>query len=143
MVALGVLGFLALVVGITMLIVNAIRKKRLQTWGIVAGAGLVVLVVGVSLSPGTPTPTQPDTSGATAATTYTLSVTISASGTGSVSPSSGKYESGVEVALTASPVADYTFDYWSGSASGTVPLLPLPWIRIRASLPTLGLHQLR
>jgi uncharacterized repeat protein (TIGR02543 family) len=51
--------------------------------------------------------------------THTLTINISPLGTGSVSPSSGEYESGVQVTLTASPASGYTFDYWSGSASGT------------------------
>lgn len=119
--ALSVLGFLALVVGIIMLIVNAIRRKGLRTWGVVAAAGLAALVVGASLSPATRAPTQPDTSGPTARTTYKLSVTVSPAGAGSVSPSSSRYESGVQVTITGSPAADYTFDYWGGSASGTTP----------------------
>ena len=113
------LGFLALVIGIIMVIVSAIRKKGLRTWGIVAGAGLVVLIVGGSLAPATPTATQPEASGATDATTYRLNVTVSPSGSGSVSPPGGEYESGVQVTLTASPGGDYSFDYWSGSVSGT------------------------
>jgi len=56
MVALGVIGFLALFAGIVMLIISAIRKKRLQIWGIVAGLGLVAFIVGVSLSPSAPGP---------------------------------------------------------------------------------------
>lgn len=113
------LGFLALVIGIIMVIVSAIRKKGLRTWGIVAGVGLVVLIVGGSLAPATPTATQPEASGATDATTYRLNVTVSPSGSGSVSPPGGEYESGVQVTLTASPGGDYSFDYWSGSVSGT------------------------
>jgi len=53
--------------------------------------------------------------------THTLSVSVTPSGAGSVSPSGGEYESGVQVTLTASPASGYTFDYWSGSASGTIP----------------------
>jgi uncharacterized repeat protein (TIGR02543 family) len=51
--------------------------------------------------------------------TYTLTTNIIPSGAGSVSPSGGVYESGVQVTLTASPASGYTFDHWSGSASGT------------------------
>jgi uncharacterized repeat protein (TIGR02543 family) len=54
----------------------------------------------------------------TIAQTYTLTTSISPSGAGSVSPSGGEYESGVQVALTASPASGYTFDHWSGNASG-------------------------
>ena len=53
--------------------------------------------------------------------THTLSVSVTPSGAGSVSPSGGEYESGVQVTLTASPASGYTFDYWSGSVSGTIP----------------------
>jgi uncharacterized repeat protein (TIGR02543 family) len=51
--------------------------------------------------------------------THTLNVSVSPSGAGSVSPSGGEYKSGVQVTLTASPASGYTFDYWSGGASGT------------------------
>jgi hypothetical protein len=51
--------------------------------------------------------------------TYTLTTYISPSGAGSVSPSSGEYGAGVRVTLTANPASGYTFDHWSGSASGT------------------------
>lgn len=50
--------------------------------------------------------------------TYSLSTDVSPSGAGSVSPSNGTYEPGVQVILTASPASGYTFDHWSGSASG-------------------------
>jgi len=50
---------------------------------------------------------------------YTLTVNISPSGAGSVSPAGGEYESGVQVTLTANPASGYSFDYWSGGASGT------------------------
>ena len=54
----------------------------------------------------------------TIAQTYTLTTSISPSGAGSVSPPGGEYESGVQVTLTASPASGYTFDHWSGNASG-------------------------
>ncbi len=57
----------------------------------------------------TPTPTP----------TYTLNVSVSPSGAGSVSPPGGKYESGLQVTLTATPASGYTFDYWDGAASGS------------------------
>jgi uncharacterized repeat protein (TIGR02543 family) len=50
---------------------------------------------------------------------YTLTVSIDPSAAGSVSPSSGQYESGEQVTLSASPASGYTFDHWSGGASGT------------------------
>ena len=49
---------------------------------------------------------------------YTLRVSISPSGAGSVSPSSGEYEAGTEITLEARPASGYTFDRWSGDASG-------------------------
>ena len=52
---------------------------------------------------------------------YTLSVSVSPSGAGWVSPSSGEYESGAQVTLTATAASGYTFDHWSGGASGTSP----------------------
>jgi hypothetical protein len=67
----------------------------------------------------TPTPTLPPTE----PTTYVLSTTVSPSEAGSISPSSGEYESGVEVKLTASPASGYSFDYWSGDASGTQSII--------------------
>ena len=51
MIVLGILGFLAIVVGIVILIVSAIRKRQLRTGAIVAGIGLLAFVVGMSLSP--------------------------------------------------------------------------------------------
>ena len=57
----------------------------------------------------TPTPTP----------TYTLSVSVSPSEAGSVSPPSGKYESGLQVTLSATSASGYTFDYWDGAASGS------------------------
>jgi len=81
-------------------------KKKLA--GIIVGCIIVVIVVVViiTLQP-PPTPA------------YILSVSVSPLGAGSVSPSGGEYESGVQVALTASPASGYTFDHWGGDASGT------------------------
>jgi hypothetical protein len=55
--------------------------------------------------------------------THTLTTNISPSGAGSVSPPSGQYEPGVQLTLRASPAIDYTFDHWSGDASGTEPTI--------------------
>ena len=54
-------------------------------------------------------------------TTHTLSTSVSPSGSGSVNPSSGNYEAGSTVTVTAHPASGYEFDYWSGDASGTSP----------------------
>ena len=51
--------------------------------------------------------------------TYTLTVSVSPSGSGTVSPSSGEYESGEQVTMTASPASGYEFDHWGGAASGS------------------------
>jgi uncharacterized repeat protein (TIGR01451 family)/uncharacterized repeat protein (TIGR02543 family) len=51
--------------------------------------------------------------------TYNLTIDITPSGAGSVSRSGGEYASGVQVILTANPASGYTFDRWSGDASGT------------------------
>ena len=51
--------------------------------------------------------------------TYTLNVTTDPIEGGSISPSSGTYDSGESVTLTATAFSDYQFDHWSGDASGT------------------------
>jgi hypothetical protein len=56
---------------------------------------------------------------------YTLTTYISPSGAGSVSPSGGEYAAGVQVTLTASAAGGYTFDHWSGSASGTTSTITI------------------
>jgi len=53
--------------------------------------------------------------------TYALVINVSPSTGGSVSPSGGEYKSGSRVTLTANPATGYTFDQWSGDASGTSP----------------------
>ena len=55
----------------------------------------------------------------------TLTTNINPPGAGSVSPPGGEYESGVQVTLTASPASGYTFDHWSGSASGTTSTITI------------------
>lgn len=73
MVALVVIGFLALIAGIIMLIVNAVRKKGLRTRGIVAAVGLVVFIISASVSqpPSTLAPTPTATQTQTPVTTPT------------------------------------------------------------------------
>ena len=56
--------------------------------------------------------------GPASAETYKLTTVVDPIGAGSVSPSGGQYESGAQVTLTASPASGYTFDHWTGSASG-------------------------
>lgn len=52
---------------------------------------------------------------------YTLSTSVDPSGTGSVTldPCSITYPEGTQVTLTAHPSSGYTFDHWSGDASGS------------------------
>jgi hypothetical protein len=52
---------------------------------------------------------------------YTLTVVVSpsAGGTVTLAPSGGVYDDGTIVTLTAMPSAGYTFDYWTGSLSGS------------------------
>jgi uncharacterized repeat protein (TIGR02543 family) len=56
---------------------------------------------------------------------YMLSVNINPLQAGSVSPEDGRYRSGEQVLLTASPASGYTFDHWGGSASGTSPTVSI------------------
>ncbi|HTY81273.1 MAG TPA: hypothetical protein VMB24_00660 [Dehalococcoidales bacterium] len=50
---------------------------------------------------------------------YALSVSVVPAGSGTVSPPGGKYDSGLQVSLTATPTAGYEFDYWEGSLAGS------------------------
>jgi uncharacterized repeat protein (TIGR02543 family) len=54
---------------------------------------------------------------------YTLSVSSSSGGTWTVSPSGSSFDSGTVVTLTASATTGYTFQNWSGSATGTTPTI--------------------
>jgi len=49
--ALIIIGFLALAVGVIVLIVNAVRKRSVKLWGIVAAAGLALLIMGSIITP--------------------------------------------------------------------------------------------
>ena len=51
--------------------------------------------------------------------TFALNITTNPSRSGSVSPSSGTYDSGTQITLSAIPVSDYEFNSWAGDASGT------------------------
>ena len=52
-------------------------------------------------------------------TQYALSTSLSPSGGGTISPTSGTYDDGTEVTLTATPASGYAFDHWGGDAVGT------------------------
>ena len=83
--------------------------------GIIVGCIIAIIgVVGIAMSGEPTTSPEPESTPA-----YTLSVIVSPSGAGWVSPSSGEYESGEKVTLTASAASGYTFNYWSGDTSGT------------------------
>jgi uncharacterized repeat protein (TIGR02543 family) len=88
--------------------VKRMSKKKLA--GIIVGC-----IIGIIIIAAIATPTH----------IYTLSVSASPSGAGSISPSGGKYKSGVEVTLTTSPASGYTFDHWSGDASGTTSTITI------------------
>jgi hypothetical protein len=51
--------------------------------------------------------------------TYTLETQVDASGGGTVDPTSGTFEAGTQVTVTATPTSGYRFDHWGGSATGT------------------------
>jgi uncharacterized repeat protein (TIGR02543 family) len=48
------------------------------------------------------------------------SISVDPVGGGSTSPSSGTYDAGSTVKLTATPASGYLFDHWEGDASGNV-----------------------
>jgi len=56
---------------------------------------------------------------------YSLSSSCSPVGAGQVTPSNGKYDKQLQVAITASPALGYRFDHWEGSGSGDSPTLHL------------------
>ena len=57
--ALGIMGILAILIAGVMLVVSAIRKKRLRIWGIIAGVGLVLFITGIALPSPITTPPPP------------------------------------------------------------------------------------
>lgn len=50
---------------------------------------------------------------------YALSTSISPLWSGSVSPSSGTYDAGTRVNVTANPASGWKFDHWGGDLTGT------------------------
>jgi competence protein ComEC len=83
--------------------------SKKKSAAIIAVCVIGVIAVIIVTNPRQPTPT---------AQTYVLTTHVTPSGAGSVSPTSGQYESGAPITLTATPGAGYTFDYWDG-ASGS------------------------
>ena len=53
-----------------------------------------------------------------APSSFKLTATCSPEAAGTINPSSGTYDKGVAVEVTASPATGYRFDHWEGSASG-------------------------
>jgi len=84
---------------------NGKSKKKIAGIIVTCVIAIIVIIVLFSIKPW--------------ARTYTLSVSVNPSQSGFVLPSGGEYESGAQVTLTANPASGYTFDHWSGSASGT------------------------
>ena len=85
--------------------------------------GLIVMLLGVgctqvSTETVTPTP-EPMTQ------YYSLNVSISPSEAGSVSPAEGYFASGTELTLSVTPASGYTFDHWSGHASGSSTIISI------------------
>jgi len=56
--ALIIIGFLALAVGVIVLIVNAVRKRPVKLWGIVAAVGLALLIIGSVIIPSPHSPAE-------------------------------------------------------------------------------------
>lgn len=77
--------------------------------------GGIILAFGIAPQ-GTPSPTGAPP---VEESTITLSASVSPSGGGSVTPSSGQYQQGDRISVSASPSTGYKFSYWSGDASGT------------------------
>ncbi len=50
---------------------------------------------------------------------YKLTTDVTPALSGSVSPSSGTFDEGTEISLTATPASEYVFKNWSSGASGT------------------------
>jgi hypothetical protein len=78
-------------------------------------AGIIVVIVVVGGGAAAYVLTRPSE----APETYTLTTSVGPSGSGSVSPSSGTYDVGTSVPLTATPASGYSFSHWGGDASGT------------------------
>lgn len=51
--------------------------------------------------------------------TYTLTTQVTPTGAGTVNPSSGTYDEGESVTISATPSANYNFKQWTGTGSGT------------------------
>lgn len=56
---------------------------------------------------------------------YTLSTSVIPPESGSISPSSGTFDAGIQVTLTATPASGYQFASWSGDAAGIAPAVTI------------------
>lgn len=95
--------------------------------GLVISLGIVLglHLAGVFEAPLPTRPPAPAPARAPAPVRYTLMTSVSPSGGGAISPSSGTYDSGTVVTLTATPSPGYQFDHWSGDVSGTSATLAI------------------
>lgn len=93
---------------------NGVNSIRLEATGSSGLANIdYIRVTGLNVSAVSCTATNPPVS----PTTYQLTTTIN--GQGTVSPSSGTFNAGTSVVLTATPAAGWQFTGWSGGYSGT------------------------
>ncbi|MGD0352357.1 MAG: zinc ribbon domain-containing protein [Dehalococcoidia bacterium] len=106
------------------------QRKKKSPW-LIVGLGvmtLVLLIGGIACavgmtSQGTAPSTPPSTAqpsppaGTLPPATFALSTSVNPSGAGSVSPSSGQYQQGEQISVTASPSSGYTFSHWSGAST--------------------------
>lgn len=51
--------------------------------------------------------------------TYSLTTQVTPEGSGTVSPSSGTFDEGASITISATPSANYIFKQWTGTGSGT------------------------
>ena len=57
--------------------------------------------------------------------TYSVQTQVDPSGGGTVDPSSGTFEAGTHINITATPASGYRFDHWGGSTTSTTNPLSL------------------
>ena len=110
---------------------------------IVGGVIFAFNMISQDTAPSTPPSTaQTPPSSKAPPATFPPSTSVNPSGAGSISPSSGKYEEGTRVTLTATPSSTYEhgdwrdslgltrtkhplFDHWSGAASSSSPTITI------------------
>jgi uncharacterized repeat protein (TIGR02543 family) len=95
---------------------EGMSKKKLAGIIVACAIAIILAIVLVSVKPWEQAPSSE---------AYTLIATASPLGAGYVSVSGGEYEPSDQVTLTANPASGYTFDHWSGGASGTSPTITI------------------